>query len=175
MNKNPNPGAQGQPSFISELPNVPAVYALYGGQGQRLYVAYVGIAEKLKPRVVQHLINRDSSVTTGTSPVRIDPDYVTQVGWWEHPIFEEVTFREAAELVAFDILKPVFRSRVAGTDRAKRVLESDGDFREEVASLFRGEPTGRLTTLPTLQNALIRLAEVERRLAALEQSIARND
>ena len=116
---------------------------------------------------------RDSSVTTGTSAARIDPDYVTQVGWWEHPRFQGASFREAAELVAFDVLDPVLRSRVAGTDRAKRVLEGDGDFREEMASLFRGEPTGRLTTLPTLQNALIRLAEVERRLAALERAIAR--
>ena len=101
---------------------------------------------------------RDSSVTTGTSAARIGPDYVTQVGWWEHPRFQEASFLESAELVAFDILNPVLRSRVAGTARAQQVLEENEDFREAMRSLFSSEPTGRLY-IPTLQDALIRLAE----------------
>jgi hypothetical protein len=101
---------------------------------------------------------RDSSVTTGTSAARIDPDYATQVGWWEHPRFQEASFLESAELVAFDILNPVLRSRVAGTARAQQVLEENEDFREAMRSLFSSEPTGRLY-IPTLQDALIRLAE----------------
>lgn len=156
-----------QLSTIAELPIVAAVYALFGGQGPRLYVAYVGIARKLKQRVTQHLINRDSSVTTGTSAARINPDYITQVGWWEHPRFQEASFLEAAELVAFDILNPVLRSRVAGTARAKQILEENEDFREAMRLLFSREPTGRLS-IPTLQDALTRLAEVERRLDAIE-------
>ncbi len=101
---------------------------------------------------------RDSSVTTGTSAARIDPDYVTQVGWWEHPRFQEASFLESAELVAFDILNPVLRSRVAGTARAQQVLEENEDFREAMRSLFSSEPTGRLY-IPTLQDALICLVE----------------
>ncbi len=173
VTKKPNPGTEARLSSISELPNVPAVYALYGGQGRRLYVAYVGIAGKLKQRVTQHLVNRDSSVTTGTSAARIDPEYVTQVGWWEHPKFQEAPFLEAAELVAFDALNPVLRSRVTGTARAKQILESDEGFREDMRSLFSSQPAGRLS-IPTLQDALARLAEVERRLAALERAIARD-
>ena len=64
---------------ISDLPNVPAVYATYGGQGRGVYVAYVGVAGKLKPRVIQHLIRSGSSVATGTSAVALNPDYVTEV------------------------------------------------------------------------------------------------
>ena len=30
---------------ISDLPNTPAVYALFGGRGRAHYVAYVGITE----------------------------------------------------------------------------------------------------------------------------------
>ena len=52
-------------SPIADLPNEPAVYAMYGGSGAGLYVAYVGVASKLKQRVTQHLVRRDSSVTTG--------------------------------------------------------------------------------------------------------------
>jgi hypothetical protein len=86
---------------------------------------------------------RDSGVTTGTSAARIDPDYVTQVGWWEYPRFQEASFLEAAELVAFDILNPVLRSRVAGTARAEQVLGENEGFREAMRSLFSSETTGR--------------------------------
>jgi excinuclease UvrABC nuclease subunit len=40
---------------ISDLPQIPAVYAMYGGKGRGRYVAYVGIAQKLRDRIVQHL------------------------------------------------------------------------------------------------------------------------
>ena len=33
---------------ISELPSSPAVYAMYGGRGQGLYIAYVGVADELR-------------------------------------------------------------------------------------------------------------------------------
>jgi excinuclease UvrABC nuclease subunit len=65
----------------SELPNLPAIYAMYGGQGRSRYVAYVGLATKLKSRVEQHLVRRDSSVTTGVSAVSLNPEYVTEVRW----------------------------------------------------------------------------------------------
>jgi hypothetical protein len=43
------------PSSIPELPNVSAMYALYGGQSKGMYVAYVGLAKQLKTRIIQHL------------------------------------------------------------------------------------------------------------------------
>jgi len=122
---------------------------------------------------MQHLVNRDSSVTTGTSAAGINPDHVTQVGWWEHPRFDEERFLEAAELVAFEVLDPVLRSRVSGPARAKQTLENDENFRKIMWSMFEGEPTGVLP-IPTLEDALTRLAEVERRLASLERIVARD-
>jgi excinuclease UvrABC nuclease subunit len=59
-------------SIISELPNVPGVYAMYGGQGRGLYVAYVGVAKQLRRRMMQHLVKRDSSIATGTSAVALN-------------------------------------------------------------------------------------------------------
>lgn len=64
---------------ISLMPNVPAVYAMFGGQGQALYVAYVGVADRLRQRVEQHLEKRDSSVTTGASAVGLNADRVMKV------------------------------------------------------------------------------------------------
>ena len=112
---------------ISDLPIVPAIYAMFGGQS-RQYVAYVGLGTKLKGRVEQHLVRRDSSVTTGVSAVSLNPEKVTEVRWWEHSDFEKQDVLEAAELVAFDVLEPALRSRGGITDRAKQ-LYAEEEFR----------------------------------------------
>ena len=62
-------------STAYDLPNRPAVYALYSGNGNSRYVAYVGIAGKLKQRITQHFIRRDSSVATGVSAVSLNPKH----------------------------------------------------------------------------------------------------
>ncbi len=90
-------------SAILELPRASAIYALYGGQGRGSYVAYVGVADNLRTRVSQHLVRRDSSVATGTSAAALNPDYVTEIQWWEHGKFAERDFLEAAEPVALEI------------------------------------------------------------------------
>ncbi len=153
----------------SKLPNVSSVYALYGGQGRGLYVAYVGVAGKLKNRIVQHLVKRDSSVATGTSAVALLPDYVTEVHWWEHPDFNQRPVLEAAELVAFDVLKPALRSRGAIQKQVKQ-LYADKEFYQKMQSLFLDQPTGHLA-IPTLQEALDRIIQLEQRVAALEQQL----
>lgn len=94
---------------ISDLPNAPAVDALYGGQGKGMYVAYVGLAKQLKTRIIQHLVRHDSSVTTGVQAVSLNPDFVTKVGWWEHNDFSDPFKLAAAELIAFDVLDPALR------------------------------------------------------------------
>jgi len=149
-------------SSISDLPNVPSVYAMYGGKGRGQYVAYVGIADKLKRRIIQHLINRDSSVATGTSAVGLNPDYVTEVRWWEYQGFKDRHFLVAAELVAFEVLDPALRSR-GGIQQRSKDFYNNKSFRNSMLSLFSSEPTGCLT-LPTLHDALEKIAELEQRL-----------
>ena len=154
---------------IAELPNKPAVYALYGGRGRGLYVAYVGAAEALKRRIIQHLVSRDSSVATGTSAVGINPDHVTEVRWWEHPAFKERHVLEAAELVAYEVLDPALRSRGKIRQQAKQVYAQEA-FRRDMRALFTGDPAGRLRLL-TLQDVIERLAELEERLRAVERKL----
>jgi hypothetical protein len=154
---------------VTDLPNVPAVYAMYGGRGRGLHVAYVGLGDALKRRVYQHLVYRDSSVATGTSAAALNPDYVTEVRWWEHPDFSERYVLQAAELVAFDILDPALRSRGAIQEKAKE-LYADEAFNENMMAFFQGEPTGRLV-IPTLQDALEKITELDRRLDDLEKKI----
>ncbi|HZS08215.1 MAG TPA: hypothetical protein VFD58_25495 [Blastocatellia bacterium] len=162
-----NPKPMDSVSSISELPNVPAVYALYGGRKRNLHVAYAGIAESLRRRITQHLITRDSSVATGTSAVHLNPDYVTEIRWWAHSDFKELSFREAAEVIAFEVLDPALRSRGAITGRARQLC-SGAKFYGKMRSLFSGEPSGHII-LPTLQNALERIADLEKRVAELEK------
>lgn len=155
---------------ISDLPNVPAVYAMYGGKGRGLHIAYVGIAGKLKQRIMQHLVRRDSSVVTGVSTVTLIPDLVTEVHWWEHPEFvNRAATLEAAELVAFEAFNPALRSRGTIQEQAKQLYDNE-EFRKRMHSLFSGKPTGRLV-LPTLQDVFERIAELERRVAELEKRL----
>lgn len=154
---------------MSEVPNVPAVYAMYGGQGRSSYVAYVGLAGNLRQRLGQHLVTRDSSIVTGVSAASLNPDLVTKVQWWEHADFEQRAVLECAELVAFDVIEPVLRSRGAITERAKR-LYADATFNEQMRAMFEGTPTGGLV-IHSLQHALERIAELERRVKTLENKL----
>lgn len=155
---------------ISQLPNVPAVYALYGGRSSKsLHVAYVGVADKLKRRIEHHLKQRSSSVTTGVSVVSINPELVTEVRWWEDRGFNQRPWLEAAELIAADILNPVLRSR-GGIQNEARNVAADPEFAATMHTLFSGPATGRLV-LPTLQDALDRIATLEQRLDQLTQRL----
>lgn len=151
---------------IADAPNQPAVYALYGGRGRGAHVAYVGSARDLRTRLTQHLIRRDSSITTGAAVVTLNADLVTQARWWEHPNFHDETWLLAAELVAFDVLEPTLRSRGQPQEQARQ-LYADPQFSSQMRALFSGEPTGRLSLL-TLQDAFDHLAALEERIRALE-------
>jgi hypothetical protein len=152
---------------FNKLPRVPAVYVLYGGQDHTRHAAYVGIADVLKTRIIQHLVNRDSSVTTGKGAAQLNPDHVTCLHWWEHPDFTDRPKLEAAELIAFTLFDPILRSRGKIRAEAKR-LKSDPTFAEPIKTLLKGTPSGQLTIL-TLDDAFARIVELERRLAVLER------
>ena len=72
---------------------------------------------------------------------------------------------QAAELIAFDVLDPVLRSRVHATDEAKH-LHADTDLHQEMKALLSGEPSGRLV-FPTLAEAMEKISHLERRIADL--------
>lgn len=154
---------------FSEIPNVPAVYALCGRATlhRGTYIAYVGHTHNLRKRINDHLIARETRVITGLSAVSLNPENVMEVHWWEHPSFSERTVREGAELVAFEVLNPALRSLAPELKRARRAYD-DRSFRDEMTSLLSGEPTGRFV-VPSLRGALERIEALERRLSALEE------
>jgi len=151
---------------ISSLPNTPAIYALYGGKGQRKFVAYIGIADKLRQRISQHLVRRDSSIVTGTSIVSLNPDYVTALKWWEYPDFSKREYLEAAEEVAFRIFNPILRSRGNLTERGQNLLK-DPEFNKKMETLFQGE-TLKSLEFPDFQDLLEKLNELETEVKSLK-------
>ena len=158
-------------STAYNLPNIPAVYALYSGVRRSSYVAYVGIGKNLKQRVIQHLIKRDSSVATGVSAVSLNPDHITSLSWWSHSSFEDTAHLKAAELVAFDILNPTLRSR-GFIDNAVRELESNTSFVSDMRELFNGEPAGSIEFL-SLSDAIEQIKILNDKINNLEEKINR--
>jgi len=165
MSRRRKPTRTPKPTSLGELPLAPAVYALCGGSARRRYVAYVGLARRLRPRIYQHLIGRDSSVAAGTSAAGINPDYVTEVRWWQSGGFRGKHALEAAEIVAAEILQPVLRSRAMTPKAAERKLH-DEEFCKRMKTLFDGEPTGSVP-VPSLAGLDTRLRAVEKELAKM--------
>jgi hypothetical protein len=158
---------------ISELPNLPAVYVLYGGKVGNRYVAYVGLADKLKRRIEQHLVARDSSVATGTSATGLNPDFITELRWWVNQKFNDRNVLEAAELVAFSLFDPSLRSR-GNIRKTASELYKRPDFQKEMKEFFSREPDGRFV-IPTLQDALRRIEQLEKRITKLESRSRKMD
>lgn len=152
----------------SEVPQRPGLYAMYGGEPPRTWVAYVGIAGGVQGRLLQHFVRRDSSVVTGTSAVGVNIEHVRFVDWWEHSLLEDESQRHAAELVAFRVLDPALRSR-GNTRQAATALLSSAAFVHAVEELLQSPPTGRYWP-PRLSDIAERLAALEARVAALEHS-----
>jgi hypothetical protein len=154
---------------LSEIPSTPGLYALMGGHGNRSYIAYVGIAGKLRRRIAQHFVLRDSSVTTGTSATALNPDHVTAVRWWTTPEFKRQTALDAAEIIALEVLDPALRSRGNPTAAAK-AQAAKAAFRMKITKLLESEPSG-MVQVPTLQSALDRIEGLEERVSALGKSL----
>jgi hypothetical protein len=154
---------------IADLPNCPALYTLCGGTAKHPYVAYVGITDKLKRRATQHLVTRDSSAATGTSATGINPDYVTEIRWWEHRRFSNLAAREAAELVAFGLFNPALRSRKRPGKAAQKLYDTRG-FRKEMETLLNEKPSGRVR-FPLREEVARRLSVIEDRLDSIEKRL----
>lgn len=142
---------------------------MHGGIVGKRPVAYVGQAGRLRVRLQQHLVRRDSSVTTGAAVVSLNPDLVRSVEWWEHDRFQEPDVLGAAELVPFDVLEPVLRSQ-GRPPVASRSLYNETAFYQEFHRLFSGPPSGILT-IESLPGLSARLRALEARLDALEREV----
>jgi hypothetical protein len=155
---------------VADLPDVPAIYALYGGRGSDVYVAFVGVTEDLKTRIEQHLVRHDGRVAGDACAVALNPDYVTEVRWWTHPSFLERPALEGAELVAIDVLEPALVNRSEISNEARHRY-NDPAFVARMMELIKDRPAGHLV-IRTLDDAWERIDTHERRLAELEHRLS---
>jgi hypothetical protein len=147
---------------VWQLPDVRAVYALYGGSADERRLVFVGFAESLLERVVEQLVVPNLRPRAPSATLFMQPGYVREIRWWEHALFEDPDALRAAEFVASERLLPLLSSRRPSSAGA-RTLSTDEGFREQMTALILGEPSGRLF-LPTLEDILHRLGRIEERL-----------
>jgi len=104
----------------------------------------------------------DSSVTTGVSAAGLNTESVRRAKWWLDPRLEQQVWREAAELVAFDLFQPTLRS-LGGISEAAKNLYGRPGFAESVREMLTKHPAGEFYPL-NLRNLLARVEELETRL-----------
>ena len=155
-----------QLASVWQLPDIRAVYALYGAAADEFRLVFVGFAESLLERIVEQLVVPNLRPRAPSATLFMHPGYLREIRWWEHPRFEDLNALRAAEFVASDLLLPLISSRRPSSAGA-RTLSTDKGFREEMSALVLGEPSGRLF-LPTLEDVLNRLARIEERLSSGE-------
>jgi len=154
---------------LTDLPTNPAIYTLHGGKKGTKFVAYVGIGDNLRNRIIQHMVRRDSSITTGTGIITLNPDYITEIHWWNHPRFEKREVLEATEVIGFEVFDPLLRGRGKLSEKA-RMLLSDTLFREDTVSLLKEKPSGSMKFLD-YQDLIEKIGELENKVERMESKI----
>lgn len=158
--------------LIRQAPKTAGIYAMYERNGDS-NAAYVGISSNLRNRLRQHMIRRDSSITTSVSAVRLEPDFIEKICWWTDDEFEDKQILRGVELVAFDVLKPVLRSRGNINHKAKE-LYNDSNFVERITKKIKEKPTGEII-FPDLKQVLDKVASLEDRVEKLEAKISEDE
>ena len=74
---------------IKHLPQFPGIYGFKWPNDIQNNYSYIGLSNKLRERVWQHLLKRDSSVATGASAISLNPDKIAECHWWIHASFDE--------------------------------------------------------------------------------------
>ena len=154
---------------IKNLPQLQGIYGLKSPTDKEGSYSYVGSSGKIKDRVQQHLLKRNSSVTTGASATSLNPDKIAECDWWCHKTFVEKEYLDAAELIAFKELKPTLVSRGSPTDEAKE-LSKDQEFRSQMEELFSGAPSGCIVFYD-LSWAVSKIKELENEIKLLKDKI----
>jgi len=158
-------------NMMKRVPYSQGIYAMFESKLDKNAV-YIGISTNLRNRIRQHMIRRDSSVTTKTSAVRLNPDYIEVIKWWVNDKFEDKVVLEAAELVAFDVFNPVLRSKGSVSLEAKKLYKKE-KFKSEIKSILLDKQSGYLH-FPDLNNVLSKIDKLKMRVDNLEERIEKS-
>ena len=152
---------------IKHLPQFPGIYGFKGPNDIQGNYSYIGISNRLRERVSQHLLKRDSSVATGASAISLNPDKIAECHWWIHETFGNRETLEAPELIAFGRFNPTLVSR--GSPSAKALeLSNDKGFRKQMNELFSNVPSGYIKFYD-LSWAVNKIKELENEISELKK------
>ena len=159
---------------FDEIKHVPQFAGIYGFKGATDKVGsycYIGLSGRLRDRISQHLLRRDSSVSTGVSSVSLNPDNIEECHWWVHEIFDDRDYLEAAELIAFEIFQPTLVSRGKPSSKAVEIIKRE-DFKDKMKNLFSNIPSGYIRFYD-ISWTVEKIKELEKEINELKKKIER--
>jgi hypothetical protein len=153
---------------VDKVPDGPGVYALYE-HDQAMLVRPAANLRKL----AEQFQARGGVPSDELRELLPHPERVSKIAWWQHPAMEDGDRREAAHLVAIEVLAPAHRPR-ATLSRLGEVAMTDPEFVKSMHALFRGPPAGSL--VPQSLHELARsVYELKDKVAELERQLAKKD
>ncbi|MGD9387133.1 MAG: hypothetical protein PVI87_02800 [Gammaproteobacteria bacterium] len=153
---------------LNKFPDGPGVYALY----EHDRVLAVGAAPNLRQLAEEHLF-AGAGPSEALREMVGRPESITEISWWQDPAFADEHRRQAARMVAIEVLAPVRRPRFNLSQVGEAALQ-DPDFVKSMDQLFRGAPAGSF--VPQSLDALARsVYELKEKVAELERRLAGKD
>ena len=110
---------------VKHLPQLPGINGFKRPNNIQDNYSYIGLSNKLRESVSQHLLERDSSVATGASAISLNPENIAECHWWIHESFGIREYLEAAELIAFERFNLTSVSRVTPSTRALEISNDE--------------------------------------------------
>ena len=125
---------------INYLPQFPGIYGFKRPNNVQDNYSYIGLSNKLREIVSQHLLKRDSSVATCASAILLNPVKIAECHWWIHESFGTREYLEAAELIVFERFNLTLVSRLTPSTRALEI-PNDEVFKKQMDKLFSNVPS----------------------------------
>ena len=155
---------------IKHLPQFPGIYGFKWPNDIQNNYSYIGLSNKLREKVSQHLLKRESSVATVATAISLNPDKIAECHWWIHESFGAREYLEAAELIAFERFNPTLVSRGSPSTKALDISNNE-DFKKQMEKLFSNFPSGYIKFYD-LSWAVNKIKQLENEILELKKVIS---
>ena len=155
---------------VKHLPQLPVINGFKRPNNIQDNYSYIGLSNKLRESMSQHLLKRDSSVATGASSISFNPDKIAECNWWIHESFGTREYLEATELIAFERFNLTLVSRVTPSTRTLEI-SNDEVFKKKMDKLFSNVPSGYIKFYD-LSWAINKIKELEDEILELRKVIS---
>ena len=155
---------------VKHLPQLPGINGFKRPNNIQDNYSYIGLSNKLRESVSQHLLKRDSSIATGSSDISLNQENIAEYHWRINESFGIREYWEAAELIAFERFNLTLVSRVTPSTRALEI-SNDEVFKKQMDKLFSNVPSGYIN-FHDLSWAINKIKELENEILELRKVIS---